>query len=275
MKKKSLLITTALVLMFCIQLSFTMGEDGDQCCYRLYYSSDDESTINELQSTMTKSEEIIPINVHYHNILQRMPTLEGYNGMAKIIEIVNNAKNKHQITEQQLGLFTYQQPDPQNLNKKASLVIALIELYNKEIEDKKMHMYTKTEAKINVQINTASHKDTRNEPTNYSQANFKLAMLGLKKQNNEECNECAPEQKLAIRLSSLENTPFCDTMADYLYKKDDTTSTNIETSTQNLDTNTLLTIESYEIPSKKRKINSTENATEEEGDEQSSATEKI
>lgn len=211
MKKMSVFTLLILTFVFSAQLSFAMDCFG-------WLKKDQYTAIPQKERKI-----VTPIEAHYNAIMEIMPKIQKlatYGEMADAITIVKNAKTKFAINERDLGLFAFKQNHPEKINKGASLLIALIEQYNKEIEEKKMPILTRTELEINGQVYGA-----RTDP--YMDDHFLLKSIGLENKTNTQ-PEVNSATKLAISIGLLtERFNQWDGMATALYgnKKDSNEST--------------------------------------------------
>jgi hypothetical protein len=210
MKKRSVFAALALIFIFSTQLSFGM-ECVMDCLNWICSCGTVGSQYNSIPQEAPKL--ITPIEAHYNAIMEIVPKIKQWGDMADAVAIVNNAKARFNIKEHDFGLFAFKQSHSKNYNKGASLLIALIEQYNKEIEGQNMPALTRLGLQINGQVyNTPTYFYT----DSYEDLLF-LKSIGLEKSTKTQMVEYSA-RKLAISIGLLsERFNQWDGMATALY----------------------------------------------------------
>ena len=224
MKKMSVFTLLILTFAFSAQLSFAMECLGWICCA--------PKKEPKYESIPQKEPKIItPIEAHYDAIVKIFPRMERllyYEEVATVIEIVNNAKTKYQIKEQDLGLFAFKQNHPKNYNKGASILIALVEQYDKEIEEKGLSILTKREIELGREdLKNGTPEEAKRR---FEQSRVVIKSMGLEKKANTQ-HEVSPEYRLGVYMwSLLEWSRDWNDMANMLYggKKDSNDSVTLD-----------------------------------------------
>lgn len=206
-------------------ISFGMEEKDAGCCGWLIkkttYTDPEEVPLEKIK----KKHYLTPIQKYYDLTISSTEELKNnlsWGKMADLVEIIYHAKNRHNITANELGKFIFNTNQQDTDHILASLIVARIGKYHETIEATQTPYLTRIELKLN---NVRNSVDNKPFPKKIKVIQAKCALHTFNV--NNAIYETTPEEQNAILAFDLNNLVIGpidrSLMAKILYKDDEST----------------------------------------------------